>query len=221
MRSSLDESNQFYSVSTTPVDDGNGFLIGRILKIRNITIQKRHQYSLETLAFNDPLTMVANRRKFQEEFAKTVEGSIKDGSSFAILYFDLNRFKEVNDKLGHDIGDELLKFVAARIASILRSPDILARFGGDEFAAILHNADEKAVRKAVNRILLNTKKPFRIEDNILVAELSVGAAFYPQHGENLIELLRNADTAMYQSKSNGGGLTIFNSNINSQSFSET
>ncbi len=211
----FDTDKKFYTVSTTPIDNGNGVLSGKILTIRDITSNKQNQTSLETLAFLDPLTMLANRRKFQEEFEETIKRAARTGKSFAILYFDLNSFKTVNDSLGHDIGDELLKYVASRIASILRAPDILARLGGDEFAAILHNATETGVETAVQRIVENTQHPFKIKDHTLVAELSIGAAFFPQHGETLVELLRHADTAMYRAKSLGGGLAVFDTAIDS------
>lgn len=211
----LGDEKTFYSVSTTPIDNGNGILSGQIITIRNITTHKEHQTSLETLAFHDPLTMLANRRKFQEEFQNTLKGSKKTGKKFAILYFDLNSFKAVNDSLGHDVGDELLKYVAARIASILRTPDILARLGGDEFAAILHNTSEKGVETAVERIMENIQTPFRIKNHTLVANMSVGAAFYPEHGKDLVELLRHADTAMYRAKSSGTDLAVFDSSIDS------
>lgn len=111
----------------------------------------------------------------------------------------------VNDTLGHEVGDELLKYVAARVASILRKPDILARLGGDEFAILLHNCDENGVDLVVERVLDNVQRPFKVGENTLIAELSIGAAYYPQNGRNLSELLRHADSAMYRAKQNGGG----------------
>ncbi|MEK7724870.1 MAG: GGDEF domain-containing protein, partial [Acidobacteriota bacterium] len=104
--------------------------------------------------------------------------------------------------------DELLKYVAARVASILRKPDILARIGGDEFALLLHNCDENGVDLVVERLLDNVRRPFKVGENTLVADLSIGAAYYPQNGKNLTELLRHADSAMYRAKQNGGGLHL-------------
>lgn len=206
---------RYFSVSKMPVSNLDGENIGKIITIRNITTQKLHQISLETLAFHDPLTMLGNRRKFEEEFDYAVGVSSANNIKFAILYFDLNDFKTINDTMGHKVGDELLQYVAARIASILRKPDIVARLGGDEFAAILHNATEAGVKIAVERIIENTKKPFRIKGRTLVAELSVGAAFYPNDGEEMIKLLGLADTAMFRAKSGGGGLATYDSNVDS------
>ena len=131
----------------------------------------------------------------------------------SILYFDLNRFKSVNDRFGHHIGDELLKYVAARVASVLRKPDVLARVGGDEFAILLHNCNEIGVELVVKRMLENVQRPFIVGENTLVAELSIGAAIYPLHGNNLDDLLRHADIAMYQAKQVGGGLSLHSLNV--------
>ena len=205
-------SRRYFSVLKKPVTNLDGDVIGKIITIRNITTQKLHQISLETLAFHDPLTMLGNRRKFEEEFDYAVGVSDANKTKFAVLYFDLNNFKTINDTMGHKIGDELLKYVAARIASILRKPDVVARLGGDEFAAILHDATEPGVKIAVERIIENTKKPFRIKEHTLIADLSVGAAFYPNDAEDMIKLLGLADKAMFKAKSLGGGLAMFDSN---------
>jgi diguanylate cyclase (GGDEF)-like protein/PAS domain S-box-containing protein len=181
---------------------------GRIITIRDITDRHKHQLSLEAMAFHDPLTRLANRRKFQEEVERAIEKSDANKQPLAILYFDLNHFKSVNDTLGHEIGDELLKYVAARVASTLRKPDILARLGGDEFALLLHNCNEDGVEIVVERLLDNVQRPFKVGENTLIADLSLGAAIYPKHGKNLPELLRHADTEMYRAKQNGGGLAL-------------
>lgn len=201
-------STRYLAIDSTPFATINGIYEGRIITIRDITDRHQHQLSLEALAFHDPLTRLANRRKFQEEVERAIVNSIENKQPFALLYFDLNRFKAVNDKLGHEVGDELLKYVAARVASILRKPDILARIGGDEFALLLHNCDENGVDLVVERLLDNVRRPFKVGENTLVADLSIGAAYYPQNGKNLTELLRHADSAMYRAKQNGGGLHL-------------
>ncbi len=210
---SIRGSHKYFSVLRRPITDEDGEINGRIVTIRNTTAQKLNQISLENMAFIDPLTMLANRRKFEEEFQRAVRIAGETNRKFAILYFDLNSFKDVNDAMGHKVGDELLKYVAARIASILRKPDLVARLGGDEFAAILHNASEPGVKIAVERIIENTRTPFRIMEHTLIAELSIGAAFYPDHGDQLLKLLNHSDTAMYRAKSEGGGLAIFDQSI--------
>lgn len=207
--STVADEERFLSLDITPLFDMDGSLRGRIVMLRDVTDRKQHELSLTSMAFHDPLTRLANRRKFQEEVELAMQRSRDTGKDFAVLYFDLNRFKHVNDSLGHEVGDELLKYVAARIASILRKPDMVARMGGDEFAVLLHNADERGVERVVERMLANVQRPFHLGEHTLTVGLSVGAAFYPTDGQTLTQLLRHADTAMYHAKSQGGGLTLY------------
>lgn len=206
-------STRYLSIESTPIATSSGGYEGRIITIKDITDKHQHQLSLEALAFHDPLTRLANRRKFQEEVERAIKKSDEQNKTFAILYFDLNKFKAVNDTLGHEVGDELLKYVAARVASILRKPDILARLGGDEFALLLHDCDEHGVELVVERMLDNVTRPFKVGENTLVADLSIGAAYYPKNGENLTELLRFADLEMYHAKQNGGGFYLTKINL--------
>ncbi|MEQ1604377.1 MAG: diguanylate cyclase [Pyrinomonadaceae bacterium] len=194
-------SQRFLQIDSTPiVETSSRKTDGRIITIRDITDRHKHQLSLESLAFHDPLTRLANRRKFQEEVDRAIVQADEKDEPFAILYFDLNKFKAVNDTLGHEVGDELLKYVAARVASILRKPDLLSRLGGDEFAMLLHNCNEKGVELVIERLLDNVQRPFKVDENTLVADLSIGTAYYPQNGSNLTELLRHADAEMYRAK---------------------
>ncbi len=194
---------RFLLIESTPLAVQNDISEGRIINIRDITDHHQYKLSLEALAFHDPLTRLANRRKFQEEVERAIEKSDESGKTFAILYFDLNRFKTVNDTYGHEIGDELLKYVAARVASILRKPDILARLGGDEFALLLNNCNETGIEIVLERLLDNVTRPFKVGENTLIADLSIGSSVYPKHGKNLTELLRHADAEMYRAKQSG------------------
>lgn len=200
--------DRFLALDITPVDERNGRVSARILTLHDVTERKQQQITLETMAFYDPLTRLANRRKFQDEVEVAIAHARVTQERFAILFLDLNRFKTVNDTMGHDVGDELLKHVGSRLASMLRQPDLLGRMGGDEFAILLHDATEVGVENVVGRMLESVQRPFKVGTFNLRAELSIGAAFYPDNGENLIQLMRHADTAMYQAKSHGGGLTF-------------
>lgn len=202
-------SERFLSIDVTAMRDIDDSVLGRIVTLHDVTDRKQQQMSLETLAFHDPLTRLANRRKFQEEVELAMRNTWETGKHFSILYFDLNRFKVVNDTLGHEVGDELLKYVAARTASILRKPDLIARMGGDEFAVLLHDSDEKGVEAVVARMLANVERPFNVGEHTLNVGLSIGAAFYPADGKSLAQLLRHADSAMYRAKSQGGGLNLY------------
>lgn len=201
-------ADRYLALDITPVEEQDGRVSGRILTLHDVTDRKQQQMTLETMAFYDPLTHLANRRKFQDEVENAIAEAGVARNNFAILFLDLNRFKAVNDTMGHDVGDELLKHLGSRLGSILRKPDLLARMGGDEFAVLLHNATEPGVEQVVGRMLESVQRPFRIGEFTLQAELSIGAAFYPENGENLTQLMRHADTAMYVAKSQGGGLTL-------------
>jgi diguanylate cyclase (GGDEF)-like protein/PAS domain S-box-containing protein len=205
----ITNAERYIALDVTPMFAPDGTLSGRIVTLHDVTDRKNQQKSLETMAFHDPLTRLANRRKFEEETERAMQQTWESGKHFAILYFDLNRFKTVNDTLGHDVGDELLKYVAARISSILRKPDLLARMGGDEFAVLLHDTDEIGVERVVERMLTSVERPFHIEEHTLTIGLSIGAAFYPADGKSLAQLLRHADSAMYRAKSQGGGLNLY------------
>lgn len=190
----------FISVSAMPLKNPQGAIDGRIFTLRDITDRKQHESSLEMLAFYDPLTRLANRRRFQQEAAKTLAGCDETNESAALLYFDLNRFKSVNDTMGHAVGDELLKYVAARVSSVLREPDLMCRLGGDEFAVLLPDCDRENLDTIVDRILAGVEQPFQIGNHTVAASLSIGAAFYPLDGATLEELLQHADAVMYQAK---------------------
>lgn len=209
----IDGQQHFISVSITPLLSSSGTFNGRIFMLSDITDRKHYEASLKTMAFHDTLTRLANRRKFQEEFERGLEKAEEQNYPLAILYFDLNRFKEVNDTLGHEVGDELLKYIAARVASILRKPDLAARLGGDEFAVLLHNCTEEEMEKVIERVLDNVQRPFKVGDHTLTAEVSYGTAFYPKDGQTLSELLRCADAAMYQAKQRGRIISFQESEI--------
>ncbi|BCM93195.1 putative signaling protein [Abditibacteriota bacterium] len=201
-----DERARHYSIHTANFIGIDNEFDGRIITLRDITAYKQYQDSLETLAYFDPLTRLANRRRFQEEIEKTLQRAARREEFFAILYFDLNKFKVVNDTLGHEMGDELLKYVGARTASLLRAPDFVARLGGDEFVILLNNTTRTDIIPVVARLLEHIEQPFVVQTHTLVPRLSLGAAFYPQDGNNLQDLLRHADNAMYRAKAQGGGM---------------
>lgn len=198
-------NKRFLLVDSVVLESKRGCVEGRVITVRDVTGRLNYQRSLEAMAFHDPLTRVANRRKFEEEVERAIKIADEHSQSISLLYIDLNRFKQVNDTLGHSAGDELLKYVSARMASILRKPDVVARLGGDEFGVLLHKCDETGVGIVVNRIMDNVSRPFRLGDEMLVADLSIGAATYPMDGSNLTELLRIADAEMYRAKQAGGG----------------
>ena len=202
------ENTRHYLLQISVVQGLNNSIEARTLTLCDITDSKNYRDSLELMAFCDPLTRLANRRKFQDEVNKLLQLSGRTPQQFAILYFDLNRFKLVNDTLGHEYGDALLQCVARRTGEMLRLPDFAARLGGDEFVVLLHGATPADIAPVAARLLEHIQQPTTINGHVLLPQLSVGAACYPPDGANLRELLRRADAAMYAAKASGGGFPL-------------
>lgn len=173
----------------------------------DITERKAAEKQIKQLAFYDPLTQLPNRRLLQERLKHGIDVERRDGKQLALLMLDLDRFKVVNDSLGHLAGDELLQQVAARITTRLRDVDMVARLGGDEFVVLLEdiNHPEDAARVAED-IIGDLSKPFCVaqSDDIQIG-VSIGISMYPQHGENIDILMDHADAALYQAKDAGRG----------------
>ncbi|WP_373693868.1 putative bifunctional diguanylate cyclase/phosphodiesterase [Parafrankia sp. BMG5.11] len=162
----------------------------------------------KVLARTDDLTGLTNRRGFIERLS-TLEGNIADGDSFALLLLDLDRFKEINDSLGHHVGDALLVEVGSRIAGALRPGDLHARLGGDEFAVLLEHADTDAARRVADRVLVALSGAFEVGGMTLHVGASIGAALYPDHAADAQTLLQRADVAMYGAKSGRTGVEYY------------
>ncbi len=159
-------------------------------------------------ARTDELTGLANRRGFFERVNK-VDGGNPDTGRSALLVLDLDRFKEINDSLGHPAGDDLLKLVGRRIAAALRPEDLLARLGGDEFAVLLHDADSAVARTVAERVLGALDQPFDVGGVTLHVDASIGAALYPDDAATASVLLQRADVAMYAAKSARSGVEYY------------
>ena len=156
------------------------------------------------LARFDSLTGLANRNMFHDEMARALQRSAEQQTGFALLFIDLDRFKSVNDTLGHDAGDALLKVMAGRLTSLLRGVDRLARLGGDEFVVLLdHVTDPAALSKVASRLLTELAEPLQLGGHSMQISGSVGISLYPADGQDAATLLKNADTAMYLAKSRG------------------
>ncbi|WP_095599282.1 bifunctional diguanylate cyclase/phosphodiesterase [Pseudomonas sp. PIC25] len=159
--------------------------------------------SLQMAAHYDALTNLLNRRGFNEVFAERLEEHAQRHQSLAVMFLDIDHFKRINDSLGHDAGDELLKVVAERLSGTFREQDVVARFGGDEFCVLasLHNADE--ARDLAQRAIQAMKEPIALAGRCMVMTTSIGISLFPQDGETCEELLKHADLALYQSKGSG------------------
>jgi diguanylate cyclase (GGDEF)-like protein len=185
--------------------------------VRDITERKTAEAEIYNLAYYDELTELPNRELFSQSLERTIERAKRDAKKFAVLFIDLDRFKRINDTLGHSIGDQLLKDVATRLAKCLRSTDSiahvhreagetirLARLGGDEFVVKLYGIDnDETVAAIAKRIIAELTPPFNCGGHQFVVTPSIGIALYPQDGQSGEQLLMNADSAMYSAKNLG------------------
>ncbi len=171
--------------------------------------------SLQQVAHYDALTNLINRRGFNQIFAEKLIEKTNEGGMLAVLFLDIDHFKRINDSLGHDAGDELLKVLAGHIKSSVRShEDVVARFGGDEFCLLIDLHDRDEARQLAQRIMLKMKDPIELAGRRMVMTTSIGISLFPEDGKTCEELLKNADLALYQSKGSGrNGLNFFSANL--------
>jgi diguanylate cyclase len=183
---------------------------------RDITERKRTEELITYQAYHDLLTSLPNRALFQDRLTQALAHAKRYRQSLAVMYLDLDRFKLVNDSLGHIIGDKLLKVVAERILSCLREEDTLARFGGDEFTLLLpHIAHENAAAVVADKILRAIREPIIIDGHEIFTSTSIGIAIFPDAGETFETLLKSADIGMYHCKANGkDGFEFFRDEMN-------
>lgn len=170
----------------------------------DISKRKKHQTELDRLAHYDTLTGLVNRHFLQISLSNLLEKSSTKNTKNAILFLDLDHFKQVNDIYGHHEGDLLLQEAAQRILATVRTSDIVARVGGDEFIVVLSRINnEEFINKVAQALIKELRKPFFINNNEHTIGASIGISIYPQHGLNITELMSRADSAMYRSKNSG------------------
>lgn len=178
--------------------------------LRDITERKEAEQQLVFLAQYDQLTGLANRTLFLDHLAAALARAQRNGQMAAVMFIDLDDFKEINDTLGHDTGDQVLKQVAGRLKSCVRVSDVVARMGGDEFTIVLEGLEKREYAElAAQNILKAMLLPLAISQRELKVATSIGIALYPDDGEDIGALLRNADIAMYRSKAAGGNAYHF------------
>jgi diguanylate cyclase (GGDEF)-like protein len=175
-----------------------------VASFADITDKRSFQQQLEHQAFHDPLTGLPNRQLFMDRLHHAVDMAARRGERVAVAFVDLDRFKAVNDTLGHEAGDRLLAEVGRRLAATLRGSDFVARLGGDEFCAILTGvADATAARSIAQRMLAAIVPALELESRVFHVTASIGLSLYPDDATEPGVLLRYADDAMYQVKARG------------------
>lgn len=173
-------------------------------------IAEREQHILR-LAYEDPLTHLPNRAQFSEALEKGIRGARAEARALAILIMDLDRFKYVNDTLGHSVGDHVLQEVARRLRSLIAAACCIARLGGDEFAILIEDASSDEVTGLAERIVAALEEPILYQEQPLDVGASIGIALFPKHAENSQTLVRNADIAMYVAKRTRSGYSLYDS----------
>jgi diguanylate cyclase (GGDEF)-like protein/PAS domain S-box-containing protein len=181
-----------------------------IATLRDISERKAHTDALEYQALHDALTGLPNRSLFGDRLRQALLAARRNQKMFGVLLLDLDRFKDINDALGHDRGDSLLQEVTARLRGVLRATDTIARLGGDEFAVLTIDARHpEDVVATAKKILASLEGPFALADQMVETSASIGIAMYPVHGDDPSTLLRRADVAMYVAKRAGGGHAVY------------
>jgi diguanylate cyclase (GGDEF)-like protein/PAS domain S-box-containing protein len=181
-----------------------------IATLRDISERKAQTDALEYQALHDALTGLPNRSLFGDRLRQALLAARRNQKMFGVLLLDLDRFKDINDALGHDRGDSLLQEVTARLRGVLRATDTIARLGGDEFAVLTTDAKHpEDVVGTARKILASLEGPFAIADQMVETGASIGIAMYPVHGDDPGTLLRRADVAMYVAKRSGGGYAMY------------
>ncbi|HKJ04064.1 MAG TPA: EAL domain-containing protein [Geopsychrobacteraceae bacterium] len=196
--------------------DGKGEFIGTYGCARDITDRKRNEELINYQAYHDLLTSLPNRALFEDRLNLATAHARRYKQMLAVMYLDVDRFKLVNDSMGHGMGDKLLQIIAERIMGCLRAEDTLARFGGDEFTLLLPQISKKEDAAAVARKILDSvRAPISVDNQEIFTSASVGIAMYPHSGETMETLVKSADIAMYHVKSNGkDGFQFFSDEMN-------
>lgn len=201
---------------------GSRFVQGKVIvacTIRDITKKKKDQETITFMAYHDVLTRLPNRRLFNDRLSEALQSARMNNRSVSILFLDMDRFKYVNDSLGHLVGDRLLCDIANRLSVCVGEGDLVSRFVGDEFNVILPDTDREAALECAERILKEFKRPFYIDSFELFITASIGISVFPYDGEEPQLLMKNADAALYRAKEQGKNrYKVFHSGMNLGSY---
>jgi diguanylate cyclase (GGDEF)-like protein/PAS domain S-box-containing protein len=197
-------------VSATPIHDQQGGVIGAVMVVHDVTTARELSQRLARQALHDGLTGLPNRTLFNDRLSQAITSAARHGHSVSLLYVDLDHFKDINDNLGHHMGDMVLQEVARRLLSCVRATDTVSRQGGDEFLVMLGDGTDVAgVDSCAKKILRALNSPCTIEGHTLALGASIGVARLPDHAPDAGTLIRRADEAMYRAKCSGRGSAHF------------
>ncbi|MEW9671355.1 EAL domain-containing protein [Ammoniphilus sp. 3BR4] len=187
--------------------------------VRDVTKKKQYEEMITHMAYHDGLTDLPNRRLFNDELSQRLHQAKQKNQPLAMMYLDMDRFKYINDSLGHITGDKMLQEIAVRLASCMREGDLVARVGGDEFNVILPDTDRENALEIAEHVLDAFKRPFYIDAYELYVTTSIGISVFPYDGEDAPVLTKNADAALYRAKEQGKNqYNVYHSGMNIQSY---
>lgn len=200
--------------AVSAVKNSAGGLDHYVTILSDITDRLAEEKHLRHLAQHDYLTGLPNRVLLKDRFSQAAANTGRDGCKIAVLFLDLDKFKAINDRNGHTVGDRLLQLLAERLLACLRSTDTASRWGGDEFVLLFPGiTDTKHISGMVGKISHALQQPFKVNGDDYRLSVSIGVSFFPDHGADLDELLAHADSAMYAAKDMAdGSFTIFTKN---------
>ncbi|MGB9619179.1 MAG: diguanylate cyclase domain-containing protein, partial [Armatimonadota bacterium] len=187
-----------------PLRDSQGNKVGAIETVRDVTEERAYLERLDRLAHHDLLTALPNRLLLSDRLSHEIARAEREGKSLAVMFLDLDRFKVINDSLGHSVGDSLLQLVAGRLAKTLRKSDTVARMGGDEFTILTPGlSNPQAAARLARKLLATVAEPYTVGGRELYVTASIGISVYPRDGTDAEALVKNADAAMYLAKEEG------------------
>ena len=196
-------TRRWLETHAAPMRDADGQIVSLLGISRDITERKSSEERIQYLANFDALTGLPNRNLLADHLQYAISLVKRGNSQLAVMFIDLDRFKDINDTLGHSVGDAFLVEVGARLTTVLRESDTASRLGGDEFILVLPDTDAQAAASIVDKLLEAISRPYQVERYALIVTASIGIAIYPHDGESPEALIRSADTAMYRAKDEG------------------
>jgi diguanylate cyclase (GGDEF)-like protein/PAS domain S-box-containing protein len=197
--------------TAAPIHDSSGQVIGAVIVFHDVGVARERAARMAHLAYHDSLTGLPNRALLSDRITQAIGSARRHRRMLGVLFIDVDRFKSLNDTLGHPVGDELLQAVGRSLSACVRSSDTVSRLGGDEFVVLLTDLDCAGdVLTTVRKMLAEVSRRQRIGDHELAASVSIGIAIYPADGVDAVTLLKNADSALLHAKANGrGGYQFF------------